>query len=309
MDEALVTCRLLHFASVMVLFGGGAFRLYTAGAGDAAIPALFDARHRHLLLVSSIAALLSALMFVPVVGSAMVGSASAALDRQTISPVMFDTSFDRVWRWHLLIAALLVVACAIRQVRTGYSVALSAVLSASLGWVGHAAGQGQIALCHEINHSVYLLAGGIWLGGLVPLRWSVAWARRSEGAAWLAFLRDALPQFSRMGYAASFLALTGLINTILLVGGIDGLIGTAYGRVLLLKILLSAALVAVAVINRLTLVPWIHRETTPSTGTAALLWTVGIEQVLGLVILAVTSVLGTLPPAIDVGAHLRGHDH
>ena len=113
-----------------------------------------------------------------------------------------------------------------------------------------------------------------------------------------------------MGYAAvAFVALTGLINTALLVGSIDALIGTPYGRALLLKIVLFAILVAVAAINRLILVPRIHRETTPSIGTAALVWTVSVEQVLGLAILAVVSLLGTLPPGIDAGSHLGVHHH
>jgi putative copper resistance protein D len=307
MDEALIACRLIHFASVMVAFGGSAFRFYAVGAGDESTIALLDARTRRLVLISATLALLSGLLLVPLMGSRMAGSAWAALDWDTNSAVLFDTSFGRVWRWHLLLAAVLAVVCTIPKV----SVSLAALLLASLGWVGHAAaGQGEIALGHEINQSVHLLAAGIWLGGLVPLGWLVIWARRSPEEAWYVLLADALPQFSHMGYAAvAFVALTGLINTVLLVGSVDALIGTPYGRVLLWKIFLFAGLVAIAAINRLILVPRIHRETIPSTGTTALMWTVGIEQGIGLLLLAVASVLGTLPPGIDAGAHLGMHHH
>lgn len=311
MDEAFIVCRLIHFASVMMAFGGSAFRLYAVGTGGEDILGWLDVQLRRLLLVSAILAFLSALLLMSFVGGRMAASASAVLDWNTNWAVLLDTSFGRVWRWHLLLAALLVVACAIPQVRPGFRVALSALLLASLGWVGHAAaGQPQIALGHEINQSVHLLAAGIWLGGLVPLGWLVARARRSDGEAWLVLLEDALPHFSQMGYAAAaFVALTGLINTALLVGSIDALIGTPYGRVLLLKIVLFAILVAVAAINRLILVPRIHRETAALTSTTALAWTVGIEQMLGLAILAVVSLLGTLPPGIDASAHPGMHHH
>ena len=310
MDEAFAACRLVHFASVMVAFGGSAFRLYAVRAGDRDLAAILDARFRRVLLIAAILALLSALLLLSFITSRMAGSVSAALDWKTISTVLLDTSFGRVWRWRLLIAALLVVAYAAPSARPGYRVALSALLLASLGWVGHAVGEaGGVGFGHEINQSVHLLAAGIWLGGLVPLAWLVARAVRSQSQHWLALLRNALPEFSHMGYAAvAFVTLTGIVNTILLVGSIEGLTETPYGRLLLVKIALFLLLVAVAIVNRFILMPWIDRQTTRSNGTAALLWTVSIEQMLGLAILGVTSVLGTLPPAIHAAA-MGMHHH
>lgn len=310
MHEAFIVCRLFHFASVMVAFGGSAFRLYAVGAIDHELLAVLDARLRRVLLVAAILALLSALLTLPFISSRMAGSPAAALDWKTISTVLLDTSFGRVWRWRLLIAALLVLVCAARRVQPGYRVALSALLLASLGWVGHAADeQGAVRIGHEINQSVHLLAGGIWLGGLVSLLSVVARAHRWRQHGWFVLLRDALPQFSHMGYVAVVLvALTGIVNSVLLVGSIGGLTGTVYGRVLLLKVALFLLLVAVAIINRLVLVPRIGREKKPSTGTTTLLWTVGVEQMLGLAIIAVVSVLGTLPPAIHTGA-MEMHNH
>jgi copper resistance protein D len=300
MDEALIACRAVHFVSVMLAFGAGAFRLYAVDGSDPGALALLDARLRDLLLVSAIVAFLSALVLLPVVGSRMAGSASAALYWNTISAVLFNTSFGRVWRWHLLLAVLLVAASAVRRVPPGYRVSLAALLLASLGWVGHATiGEGRVGLAHEINQSVHLLASGIWLGGLVPLATLVISARRTRDEAWFIVLRKALPLFSHMGYVAVVLVgLTGIVNTALLVGSVDGLIGTPYGRLLLVKISLFLLLVVVAVINRLILVPWIGREALPRSGTSALRLTIGIEQMLGLGILVVVSVLGTWPPAL-----------
>jgi putative copper resistance protein D len=304
MDDVLVACRTVHFVSVMLAFGIAAFRYYALDGSDPAVLPALDVRLSGLLLVSAIVALLSGLALVPVIGSRMAGSASAALDLRTIAKVLLATSFGRVWCGHLLIAALLVVGT-IRHVRSAYRAALAALLLASLGWVGHATiGEGAVALAHEINDSVHLLAGGIWLGGLVPLTALVVRARRSRGGMWLTVLRKALPQFSHMGYVAvGLLALTGVVNTIFLVGSIDALVEAPYGRLLLVKIALFLLLIAVAVINRFVLVPRINRESTVFTGIAALICTVGIEQTLALGILIVVSVIGTLPPAMHMHLH------
>jgi putative copper export protein len=75
---------------------------------------------------------------------------------------------------------------------------------------------------------------------------------------------------------------------------------TPYGRLLAVKIILFLAMVVVALINRFRLMPRISRDV---AALGALGRTVALEQVLGLLILAVVSVLGTLPP----GVHGVGH--
>src|SRR5260370_30114745 len=170
MDEALSAWRALHFASAMLLAGAGAFRVYAVNGSDAELLEVLDARLRALLLVASIVALLSALALVPCVAGTMAGSAAAALDWNTISAVVFQTGFGRVWRWHLSIAALLVAICAVRRVHPAWRAALAALLLASLGWVGHAAaGRGLLGIGHSLNDAVHLLAGGVWVCGLVAL--------------------------------------------------------------------------------------------------------------------------------------------
>ena len=111
--------------------------------------------------------------------------------------------------------------------------------------------------------------------------------------------RDIVPHFSQMGYAAvGLLAMTGALNTLLLVGSTQALLGTPNGRLLALKILLFLAMVTVALFNRLRLLPRLCREPQPSATIAALTRSVLFEQGFGLAILAVVSVLGTWPPAI-----------
>jgi putative copper resistance protein D len=152
---------------------------------------------------------------------------------------------------------------------------------------------------HQINQMVHLLAAGLWLGGLVPLTWLLERARSPSGAAWISVARDVVPRFSHMGYVAvALLAATGAINTLLLVGSVEALAGTPYGRLLSLKILLFLVMVVLALINRFRLLPRLRREPQPSAPLAALARSVLFEQALGFAVLAVVSVLGTWPPAI-----------
>ena len=314
MAEVLIVSRLLQFAAVIVVFGCGAFRLYGLGADTTPTYAnaltIFDAWFWRVATVGAIVALLSALILVLGVTANMAGSAAAALDPNTIGKVLFGTSFGRAWCWHLVFAILAVGVCLVPKARWQMPVilVLSLLLLVSLGWVGHALeGEGAARLVHQINQMVHLLAAGLWLGGLVPLAWLLGRARSPSGAVWISVARDVVPRFSQMGYVAvALLAATGLLNTLLLVGSIHALVGTPYGRLLALKILLFLTMVVAALFNRFRLLPRLRREAQTSTAAAALARSVLCEQGVGLAILAVVSILGTWPPAIHTAGHSSG---
>jgi putative copper resistance protein D len=312
--DLLIVSRLVQFAAVIAVFGCGAFRLYGLGVETTATYAnaltTFDAWFWRVVTVGAIVALLSALSLVLGVTANMAGSAAAALDPATINKVLFGTSFGRAWCWHLVFAILAIGVCLAPRApwRMQAILVLSMLLLVSLGWVGHAMeGQGVTRLVHQINQMVHLLAAGLWLGGLLPLAWLLARARSPTGTAWISVAREVVPRFSQMGYVAvALLAATGLLNTLLLVGSIHALVGTPYGRLLALKILLFLAMVCVALFNRFRLLPRLRREAQASARTAALARSVVFEQGLGLAVLAVVSVLGTWPPAIHTVGHSSG---
>ena len=308
--ELLILSRLLQFAAAIVIFGCGAFRLYGL-AGDATTSAnafaTFDAWFWRVAIVGATVVLFSALSLMLGVTANMAGSAAAALDPDTISKVLFGTSFGRAWCWHLVFAFLALGVCVAPGAgwRMPAILVLTLLLLVSLGWVGHAVeGRGPGRYIHQINQMVHLLAAGLWLGGLLPLAWLLGRAWSPSGAAWIPVARDVVPRFSRVGYVAvALLAATGAFNTLLLVGTVHALVGTLYGRLLALKILLFLAMVSVALFNRFRLLPRLRRAPQPSATIAALTRSVLCEQGLGLAILAVVSVLGTLPPAIHTGDH------
>lgn len=308
--ELLILSRLLQFVAAIAIFGCGAFRLYGLG-GDATTSAnalaTFDAWFWRVAIVGATVVLFSALSLMLGVTANMAGSAAAALDPDTIGKVLFGTSFGRAWCWHLVFAFLALGVCVAPGAgwRMPAILVLALLLLVSLGWVGHAVeGQGPGRYIHQINQMVHLLAAGLWLGGLLPLAWLLGRAWSPSGAAWIPVARDVVPRFSRVGYAAvALLAATGVFNTLLLVGSIHALVGTLYGRLLALKILLFLAMVSVALFNRFRLLPRLRRAPQPSATIAALTRSVLCEQGLGLAVLAVVSVLGTLPPAIHAGDH------
>jgi putative copper resistance protein D len=304
MDEALYAWRFVQFTAAMLIFGTAAFRVYALTGSDtrttSGILAAFDAWFGHVALAAALVALISAIALLLCQTAAIAGSPAAALDFAAVSAVLLETRYGRVWCWHLLFAAILVLACLGRHLRRPVVLTLSLALLASLGWIGHAAmGNGAARVAHELNQTVHLLAAGLWLGGLVPLAWVLRQTRRQPGSFEISLARDALRNFSHMGYVAvALIALTGAINTLLQVGSLDAMFGTPYGRLLAFKILLFSGMVVVALINRFRLAPRISQEV---SALRALARTVALEQGLGLAVLAIVSVLGTWPPALYGG--------
>jgi putative copper resistance protein D len=90
-------------------------------------------------------------------------------------------------------------------------------------------------------------------------------------------------------------------NSWMLVGSVNALTATDYGRLLSLKILLFIAMLATAAVNRLVLTPHLMRAQ-PGTARVPLHHlrnTSALETVLGAAILIIVGALGTLPPGIE----------
>ena len=106
-----------------------------------------------------------------------------------------------------------------------------------------------------------------------------------------------------MGYiAVSALAVSGLINSWFLVGSVSALTGSLYGQLLLTKLCLFAGMLALAALNRFWLVPSLLGATAigqPAVLFARLRRHVFGEQVIGLIIIFIVSMLGMMQPAIS----------
>jgi copper resistance protein D len=139
MDEALYACRFVQFTAAMVIFGAVAFRFYAVPGGDArawpSVLAGFEAWLGRMTLATADVVLISALALLLCQAAAMAGSPAAATDPVTVTAVLFETRFGRLWCWHLLLGIFLVLAClGWPRRRQPVVLILSPLLLASLGW-------------------------------------------------------------------------------------------------------------------------------------------------------------------------------
>jgi putative copper resistance protein D len=159
-------------------------------------------------------------------------------------------------------------------------------------WAGHASAAPP---SHIANDAVHLLGAALWLGSLPPL--FLLLARAGRGGAWLALAATAARRFSPVGIVAVvLLAVTGFINGEMMVGSVQALTSTTYGRLVVAKLLLLAAMLVVAAVNRFRLTPRIEQAATAAAAARALWRNVAAEIVLGAAILAVVGVLGGSQP-------------
>jgi putative copper resistance protein D len=142
------------------------------------------------------------------------------------------------------------------------------------------------------------------LGALPSLALLLSWARHHDDLHADVVAAEAVRRFSTLGLVSvSVLILSGLVNAWELVGTVPGLIGTAYGRLLLLKLSLVLLLMIIAARNLLHGKPGLLRSAAESVHSETprvlrhLQRSVLGEIVLGSMILLVVGALGVLPPA------------
>ncbi len=147
-----------------------------------------------------------------------------------------------------------------RPTRTPWVCAAAAVgvaLAATPGISGHAV-SGDWVTAAVTADTIHVLAMALWLGGLVVLA-VVGLARNPSFSA-----RDALEPFSRMALGCVLaLVATGAFQTWRQVGSLDALRATDYGRILVVKLVLIAAVIVFAAFSRevvLRLLPPRERE-------------------------------------------------
>ncbi|NNJ72250.1 MAG: copper-binding protein [Enterobacterales bacterium] len=103
-----------------------------------------------------------------------------------------------------------------------------------------------------------------------------------------------IPMMEKFGQQASYLVsillIIGMILSILLLGSIVELIKTPYGQFLLLKISIVIAIMIIAAINKLSLVPRLNTD----SGRKHLSFSLNIEIILAISILLITASLTTI---------------
>lgn len=321
MTELASFVRAIHLGAVTLLVGAFAFLVLVARqafqkAGPESWPALqrFDRSLLRLASWSLLIALVSGLVWLWVQTAIVTGRPlSQALTLETVGSVLARTQFGRVWQIRLALVALLGAFLLFRErerdkkdwsaLRIEGAI-LAGGLIAALAWAGHAAAtQGNARLVHLAADSIHLLGAGIWLGGLLPLFILLGWARKSPDPSWVAIAQEATRRFSILGLlSVGSLTLTGMVNGWILVGNFPPLVGTRYGRLLLVKLSLLLPLIGIAAVNLLRLKPQLLATSSGSSETLKellrrLARNAIAEACLGAMILLIVGALGVTPPA------------
>ena len=237
------------------------------------------------------------------------GRASAALDPAALLRVLLETQAGHVWlaRHGLLILLAAWVALVPERddetdwlAARGQAALLGVAALVLLGAAGHAAAVEPGTLGALVVDGVHLLAASIWVGALLPLAALLRRAMTEAGADSRPYAVVAARRLSRTALlAVVVLAATGAANAWTFVGSVGGLLGTPYGRLLLLKLSVLAPILALAIANRRRLLPALSGDAV-RVGRPALRMLAGfvtIEAVLALALLAVVAAMGVTAPA------------
>ena len=280
-----------HVAALLVLCGTLGFRALILPGLGAAAPA--DRLRRLAMLSAALALVLGTAWFLA--EAAVVSGVSrpmALLD--ALPSVLAYLGFARLLALRLVLLVLLLVCLAVLPAGRlgGWRLGLlCAAAGGALGlqpWLGHAgAAGGRAGEILPWAELVHLLGAAVWLGGLPALR--LALARIAEPG-------PAVHRFAAVALAAVLaLVASGAVQGWYLVGGIGRLTDTSYGRTVLLKTALFAAVLILALANRLVL----SRRLDLLAVRRRLGVSVAIEALTGLGIVGAAGFLADLPPGAD----------
>lgn len=306
---SLIGIRAIHFAATAIASGVLIFRAAVAE------PALDAAGAARVVVMAQIVraawlglaiAVASGAVWVLLQAAAMSGlSLREAVSADILSTVLTETQFGTASLCRFALAVAMAACLAYDRLPRAHSLGLASSLGlvAGIAWTGHAGSTaGDWANLHLTADVLHLVAAAAWLGGLVPLTLMLSQARRSEAHAWASMASQAARRFSILGIVSvGAIISTGIVNAWILVGSFKGLIGTEYGRLLMLKIFLFIIMLVYAAINRLLLTPDLALPPDDKARLKAmcrLTRNSKVEIALGLAIFAIVGALGTLHPAV-----------
>ena len=150
--------------------------------------------------------------------------------------------------------------------------------------------------------TLHLIGTALWAGGLLALWHALARSREPANPS-LAWTEAVVARFSRLALiSVVLLVLSGLYQSWIHVGTLTLLLQTDYGRVLLLKLLLFAAMLSCGALNlfstRRLLARAVAQNENDHGAAMTTLRRVRMESVIGLVVFCLTGLLTVLPPGV-----------
>ena len=318
MDEFLILVRAIHLASSAMIAGGAIFVHWVARAASN-VDRLGAVRRqmRWWLGGNLLVAIASSVAWLALVSARMADHpVSEVLTDGAAWIVLTQTQFGLVWQLRLLCAGILATMFLLENSSacSRWSAALAPPAAifyiGGLAWAGHAGaapgGQGYLHLGADFLH---LVAAGTWLGGLPALALLLGKIPSASESASQELMYRATCRFSDFGViSVTMLLVSGLINSWFLVGSIQALMGTDYGHLLLVKIVLFVVMISFAAANRLRHLPRLSPGATTHQVAEALRRlrrnTIA-ETCLGLGVLVVVGKLGIVAPVAHLGSHIH----
>lgn len=308
-NAPLIVVRAVHFAATAVTTGSLIFGATMAKAALRPTDPVAALLRKQTLVVAGIGlaiGTLSGVIWFWLQAAAMSGLPLGEVGEPgVLSTVLIQTQFGQVAGIRFALAIVL-AACLFRDrlpFASGLALAAAFGLTAAIAWTGHAGSTpGEMGNLHLVADALHLLAASAWMGGLVLLVLLLVTALRNGTVEWARQAHAAVRRFSVLGIiSVATLLGTGMFNAWILVGSFQALVATEYGRLLMLKIVAFALMLAFAAVNRLWLTPRLALSSAnePSLdGIRQLTRNSIIEIALGLTIFAIVGMLGTLHPAI-----------
>lgn len=309
LNDPLIITRAIHFAATAITTGTLVFQALVAEPvlhSAETMAAFMRTQARRVAWLALAITTVSGAIWVLLEAASMSGLPfSEALTGDVLSTVVNETQFGLVFEIRFVLAIILAACLAYDRFPLARWLALASALGlvAAIAWTGHAGSTaGEMGLLHLTADALHLIASAAWIGGLVPFALLLGIAQRDRDGAWARLARDATQRFSTLGIACVATVLgSGIVNAWILVGSVNGLIATQYGRLLMLKIAPFAAMVAFAAVNRVWWTPQLALPLGNATQLEALRRLTRnsvIEIALALMIFAIVGMLGTMHPAI-----------
>jgi copper resistance protein D len=315
--DPLIDARVLYFAAALLVAGVVFFVVFIAapawrGHEDGNVAVSVRAKLAWMAWFGLGLALTSSVAWLIVTAAGMSGRPpTQVFDDGVLWTVLTQTTFGQAWLVRFAVACILAglfvpffAARPSRWIVVAVTV-LAAIFVGALAWAGHAAGGlGAEAVIHPAADVLHLIAAAAWVGALVPL--AILFAAAGKDTASIGIARTTTTRFSTLGVVSvGTLLATGIVNTWYLAGSIAALTDTQYGHLLLLKIGLFFAMVAIAAVNRLRLTPQLLQES-PTANRSALRQlrrNALVEALAGAAIIVIVGMLGTMAP----GSHANHH--
>ena len=279
-----VAARSLWYGSLLLAAGLALFRALIETPPD------LTPRLERAMVRLALAGLASGVLLLAAEGGALLGGPPGSL----LSARAWQLALGSSVVWTIAAGGLGLVPLILAHRRPA-QLAGALLVALSFALSGHAATAGPRWLTAPLL-TLHALGAAFWIGALWPLLMLL----RCPGA------RAPVQAFSTLALAAvACLILAGSALAVLQLGSVSALLTTDYGRRLLAKLVLVAALLALAAFNRLVLTPALgHSE----RAARRLRLTIGIDLALAAGIVVLTASLGAVPPPRAVAVQ-AAHQH